>query len=285
MKKVILVIGGSAGIGEAVAKEIANAYEKDVVIIGRNEEKMKTIAKENCRIEYIKTDITNNNEIEELIKQLKNKYIISAIVNSATVQNLSMLNDITDEIFDESMNVNVKAPLKIISKIVEQKILMEKGRILFISSTSRYNIQKGMGLYSISKAASFALTNVMKKEYNNQYLVSSLYPGTIFGTKTAKGMADSEIPEILELRKKMKEFLHNNKQIRILSPEQSASFINWVLLKTTDEEFSNPVILLKDNIMNALSDDEWDIRDCKLYEGCPIECGELLRDLSEFLGG
>ena len=99
-------------------------------------------------------------------------------------------------------------------------------------------------------------------------------------------MAECKIPEILELRKKLKEFLHNNKQIRILSPEQSASFISWVIMKTSNSEFENPnLLLVSTGKYNPLSTDEWDIRDCKLYNGCPIECGEMLRDLANFLGG
>ena len=284
-KEVILIIGGSAGVGEALSKELANTYNQNVLILGRNEEKMKEIVNINKNIEYFKVDITKNKDLEKLVEYLKNNYTISSIVNSATVQNLSMLEDITDETFDESMNVNVNAPMKIVTKLIKNKIMKDNGRILFISSTSRYNIQKGMGLYSISKAASFALSNVLKKEYKDKYLVGSLYPGTLFGTKTAQGMADSKIPEILESRKNMKEFLHNNKQIRILSPEQAATFIGWVLMETLDQVFVDPKKLLKDNINEALSTDEWDIRDCCLYENCPIECGKLLRDLSDFLGG
>lgn len=286
MKEVILILGGSAGIGEAIAKDLSNNYKKQVIIVGRNEDKMEIIAKENRNIQYFKSDISKEEEINGLVEFLKENYIIEGIINSATVQNLSLLKDVTDELFDESMNVNVKAPLKIITKVIENNILKEKGRILFISSTSRYNIQKGMGLYAISKSASFALTNVLKKEYKDKYFISSLYPGTIFGTKTAQGMAECKIPEILELRKKLKEFLHNNKQIRILSPEQSASFISWVIMKTSNSEFENPnLLLVSTGKYNPLSTDEWDIRDCKLYNGCPIECGEMLRDLANFLGG
>ena len=284
MKEAILILGGSAGIGEASAKKLASDYKKQVLILGRNEEKMKNIVKECKNIQYFKVDISEEKEIIKLIEYLKNNYILESIINSATIQNLSLSNDVTDELLDESINVNVKSPLKIITRIIENNILKENGRILFISSTSRYNIQKGMGLYSISKAASFALTNVLKKEYKSKYLVTSLYPGTIFGTKTAQGMADCKIPEILELRKKLKEFLHNNKQIRILSPEQAASFIVWVLMETSNLEFEDCNLLLKDK-KEALSTEEWDIRDCKLYNGCPIECGDLLRDLAGFLGG
>lgn len=284
MKDVILVLGGSAGIGEAVAKELANKYNKNILIIGRNEQKMKDIALGNSNIQYFKADISKEEEIASLIKYLKDNYVVESVINSATIQNLSLLEDVTDELFDESMNVNVKAPLKIITKIIKNDILKENARILFISSTSRYNIQKGMGLYSISKAASFALTNVLKKEYKDKYYISSLYPGTIFGTKTAQGMAECKIPEILELRKNLKEFLHNNKQIRILSPEQSASFISWVMMETSNKEFEDPKSVLK-NAAEALSTEEWDIRDCKIYNNCPIECGCLLRDLSDFLGG
>lgn len=280
--EIVLVLGGSAGLGEAIACDIAINQGKKVLIIGRNIQKMKEIVKKSNNLSYFQTDIRVNKEIDKCINYLK-KYKVSVLINSATVQNLELLQDISDSKFNESMNVNVNAPRKIITKLIENNILVNNARILFISSTSRYNYQKGMGLYSMSKAASFVLTNMLKKEYGNKYLFSSLYPGTMYGTKTADNMANSKVEEIINLRKKMKEFLHNNKQIRILSPNQVAPFVSWVLYGTSDDEFLNPIKSIKDE-RKALSLDEWDLRDCKLYKGCKIECGELLRDLSSFLG-
>ena len=97
MKEVILILGGSAGIGEAIAKDLSNNYKKQVIIVGRNEDKMEIIAKENRNIQYFKSDISKEEEINGLVEFLKENYIIEGIINSATVQNLSLLKDVTDE--------------------------------------------------------------------------------------------------------------------------------------------------------------------------------------------
>ena len=282
--KIVLLIGGSSGLGEAIAYDIVNNYSKKVLIIGRNEQKMKSIVKKNKNLLYYKVDITKNKDIDKLINYLKTNYIVTSVINSATIQNLQLLEKISDAKFNDSMNVNVNGPRKIITKLIKNDILIKNGRVLFISSTSRYNYQSGMGLYSMSKAASFALTNMLKKEYKGKYLFGSLYPGTLYGTKTAQGMADSKIVEIMNLRKRLKEFLHNNKQIRILSTEQVAPFVTWVLFQTSDDAFEDPMKCIINKSNEILSTNEWDIRDCKFYNNCPIECGELLRDLSNFLG-
>ncbi|WP_175491978.1 SDR family oxidoreductase [Paenibacillus sophorae] len=284
MEKAVLITGGSAGIGKALAKIVSEKYKYKVLIVGRNEEQMKDIVKECSNIDFIKADLSKADGIKKIVEAVSQRNTkLNYLVNNAAVQNLSLLKDITEEQFDESMNVNVKAPLMLVKGLMETNMFEKNTRILMVSSSSRYNIQKGMGLYSVSKEAMFTLHKVMKKEYAESLLISSVYPGTVYGTKTAKGMEASKIPEIIELRKDMKEFLSSNKSIRILSPDQAALFISWVLCNTSDEEYIKPKLARNFND-TVINEEEWDIRDCEFYINCPYKDGTKLKQLANFLG-
>ncbi|MDD3028860.1 MAG: SDR family NAD(P)-dependent oxidoreductase [Alphaproteobacteria bacterium] len=283
MKNVALITGGSAGIGAALARLLASEYGIRVFIVGRTLESLKKTTEAQPYIEYIQADISTDEGLDEIIHHLNRDQVsIRYLVSNAAVQNLSMLSDVTSEMFSNSINTNVRGPLKLITGMLHNERFLPNARILTVSSTSRNNIQKGMGLYAISKSALFTLTKALRKELEGQLLINSIYPGTVNGTNTAQSMQESKIPEILELRSRLKTFLRNNKQIRIISPEDSAEFLAWVLCNTSDQQFANPAIAIKENTV-PMGLDEWDIRDSECYIGCDLTAGTKLRALEAFL--
>lgn len=284
MEEVTLITGGGTGIGAALTKLISDRYSLKVLIVGRTLENLEETASYNSGIEYIRADISTDEGLDKVINYIiDKKYKVKYLVNNAAVQNLCKLENVTNEVFLNSINTNVKAPLMIVNRMIKEDLFLDKSRILMIDSSSRYNIQKGMGLYGISKAALFTMCSVMQKEFEGKLLVSSLYPGTINKTKTANGMAECKIEEIIELRSRLKDFLKSNRQIRILSPDEAAEFILWVLYETDDYIFINPKGAIIEG-SNVLNDEQWDIRDEECYIGCELKAGSKLRDLSKFLG-
>jgi NAD(P)-dependent dehydrogenase (short-subunit alcohol dehydrogenase family) len=286
MKNIVLVTGGGTGIGSALSKLLASKYQLKVLIIGRTLETLKQTAKGENNIEYLQVDLACEKEIDNISQYILNKhYKIKYLINNAVVQNLSMLLGVSSDLYSLSMNINVRAPLLLVNKFLKTKLFVKKARVLMIDSSIRYNIQKAMGLYAISKSALFTLTQVMRKELNDQLLVNSIYPGNVAHTKTAKGMKEPKIPEILHKRKLLKEFLCNHKTIKILSPNDSAKFIAWVLCETSDYQFLYPERNIKPKTPTLLSFEEWDIRDCECYNGCSVNDGATQRQLADFLGG
>jgi NAD(P)-dependent dehydrogenase (short-subunit alcohol dehydrogenase family) len=285
MKSVVLITGGGTGIGSALAKLLSSKYQVKVLIVGRTLITLKQTAGYNNNIEYINADITNKKEINKIFNRILNKkYKIKYLVNNAAIQNLSLLENVTNNMFENSFNTNVKAPLVLVARMLKKNIFEENARVLMIDSSSRYNVQKGMGLYAMTKSALFTLHKVMRKEYSGRLLVNSIYPGMIAGTNTSKNMKETNIPEIIELQKNLKQYLHNNKQIRILSPEESAEFIAWVLCDTDDYQFAFPEKMFIQN-SKPISIDEWDIRDSECYIGCKLIAGTKQRQLAIFMGG
>lgn len=173
--KVALVTGGSSGIGKAIAKELASAGAK-VLIIGRNEDSLKEVSKEIC-CDYLHFDINDINEMETHVKHFGEKENIDILVNSAGAHGNEQFGSITERTYDMVMNVNVKS-LYFMSQFVANIMIDKgiKGHILNVSSAS--SIKPSWTPYEISKRAVNGITEGMAhKLIKHGIVVNGIAPG------------------------------------------------------------------------------------------------------------
>ena len=97
MSKVIVITGGSEGLGKAIAKRLIK--DNKVIIISNNEEKLKKTATE-IQCDYVVCDVTNYKQIENAIETIFKKYInIDVLINNAGVW---LEGDLTENTFLET---------------------------------------------------------------------------------------------------------------------------------------------------------------------------------------
>jgi 3-oxoacyl-[acyl-carrier protein] reductase len=275
--KRVIITGGSKGIGAALAV-ILSAELNEVIIIGRNKNTLQEVAKSASNIDYLVADVSLDSGICNVIQYISNKDVkIDFLVNCAAVFNFKSLVDVTSKDFDNSMNTIVKAPLMLTNALLNNNLFSsEKSRVLMISSSAiRQSYEPNIGLLLAPKAALYAIQNVMKQEYEGKLLIGSVYPGTV-NTQVCQRAKSGIDPFPKELRKKICLAYDEEK---ILSPNESATFLKWVLCNTTDEQFINPVKALKPGSQIVNDNYEWDIRNCECYSGCPVTAGTMLRGL------
>ncbi|CAF4885662.1 unnamed protein product [Pieris macdunnoughi] len=137
--KVVIVTGSSAGIGAALA--IAFSREgADVVITGRNRERLEKVAEE-CKVNrsplIIQADLTNDHDVEEIVNKTIEKHgKIDILVNNAGIVQLSSLADDTFlNAFDHVVKINLRAVIKMTNSVTPH-IIASKGNIINISSVS-----------------------------------------------------------------------------------------------------------------------------------------------------
>uniref|UniRef100_A0A2H1V3T7 SFRICE_018433 n=1 Tax=Spodoptera frugiperda TaxID=7108 RepID=A0A2H1V3T7_SPOFR len=157
--KVVLVTGGSSGIGAATAilfsREGAN-----VVIVGRNETKLSETAKKCSDPLVIKADITNMEDAKRIIDETIQAYgKIDVLVNNAgIVRDGSILDENILETFDELMETNLRA-LFHMTHLAVPHIIETKGNIVNISSIAgKIYPDACLMAYGVSKAAVDHLT-------------------------------------------------------------------------------------------------------------------------------
>lgn len=179
--KVVLITGGSGGIGYAIAKKFHSSGAK-IILTGRDESKLKKCCeelKDNCKyIVMNQADISKINEkIEDAIK-IYGK--IDILVNSAGTHivkdNLNFLNILNDE-YDKVMDLNLKSTYFVTQKVakymIDQKI---KGHILMISS--QRGLEPSWSPYSLSKRGLNGLTKGLAQELLKYgIIVNGIAPG------------------------------------------------------------------------------------------------------------
>ncbi|XP_059055288.1 3-oxoacyl-[acyl-carrier-protein] reductase FabG-like [Achroia grisella] len=156
--KVVLITGGSSGIGAVTAIEFTKE-KANVAIVGRNEAKLNTVV-EKCKQHgkapfVIKADVSNDEDANRIINETVNKYgKLDVLVNNAGFTKFgSILDGTVVEAYDTIMDTNVRAVIKL-TTLAAPHLIKTKGNIVNVSSIAGFAVKVvRQNAYSLSKAA------------------------------------------------------------------------------------------------------------------------------------
>lgn len=162
-EKVALVTGAGSGIGQAIARFLAEAGAK-VMIIGRTEATLKETAVLHEKIDYLVTDISMSDKVTGLISEIQKRYgRLDVLVNNAGVAPVTPLENVSLEEYDTAFTTNVRAVIDLTKQSLPL-LKASRGNVVNISSTAAEKPIPNMSVYSASKAAMSALTKSWAKE-------------------------------------------------------------------------------------------------------------------------
>ena len=160
--KVVLVTGGTRGIGEAIVRKFALLKYDIIFTYVKNsnkahELKLELETKYNINVLPIMANIANEGEINHLFKEIDAHYNhIDILVNNAGIAYDSLVEDKTKESFMHVLEVNLVGPFLMCQKI---KKYMDKGSIINISSTNGIDTYYPYSMdYDSSKAGLNSIT-------------------------------------------------------------------------------------------------------------------------------
>ncbi|MEU7336352.1 SDR family NAD(P)-dependent oxidoreductase [Streptomyces sp. NPDC007074] len=184
-----LVTGATAGIGRAVAAQLAREGA-DVVVHGRDtargDEVVTEITAAGGTARFVQADLGDPRDAQRLTEEAGD---VDVLVNNAGVYKFHSTPEMTTDLFDLQMNLNTRAPYLLVRDLAPRMAARGHGSIVNISTVAATLATTGTGIYAASKAALEQLTRVWATEYARQGVrVNTVAPGPI----RTPGMAGHE---------------------------------------------------------------------------------------------
>ncbi|MEY8760569.1 SDR family NAD(P)-dependent oxidoreductase [Chryseobacterium tongliaoense] len=176
--KNVVITGGSAGIGFATAKTFIGKGA-DVLITGRNTDSLHTASAEinSPKLKTLASDISKMADIAILEKEVaETGKKVDVLVLNAGIAKQYLIEETTEEVFDDLFNINVKGLFFTLQKLIPH--LAEGASVILISSGVSISGYAQMGAYAATKSAVDAIARTAATELADRKIrVNTVAPG------------------------------------------------------------------------------------------------------------
>ncbi|RLB84733.1 MAG: beta-ketoacyl-ACP reductase [Deltaproteobacteria bacterium] len=224
VSRVVVVTGGSRGIGRSVALKFAEENATVVLVhydpdeSGANET-LSMLDSKGITAESYKVDVSAYGAVEELFHEIMERFgKVDVLVNNAGITRDTLLMRMEEKHWDAVINVNLKSVFNCTHAVIRPMIKQRSGWIVNISSVVGQIGNIGQANYSASKAGIMGFTKTVAREVASRGIrVNAVAPGFIETEMTAS------LPE--KVREK---FLEQIPLGRMGKPEEVAEVVYWL---------------------------------------------------------
>ncbi|MDF1684952.1 MAG: SDR family NAD(P)-dependent oxidoreductase [Legionellaceae bacterium] len=227
-----IITGGSRGIGAALAKTLASRKQA-VLIIGRNQKALESIASTSSYINLVCADVATSTGRDAIISYLDLNHITGIqglIHNAGSIEPIQPMSGLDEKDWRAIMSINLDAPFFLTQKLLDK---LKSGRVLHISSGAAHFPVAGWAPYCVSKAGLSMLTRCWQTECPD-IASASVMPGIV---DTAMQAIIRESEHIASEKHQFFHDLKNNNQL--VSQETVAAFLTWLLLDINPERYAS----------------------------------------------
>ena len=173
----LLLTGATSGLGPLLARAL-HAYGYRLVLSGRREDALAPLARELVGSETIVADLARPDEVERLAREAGE---IDVLVANAGVGSRGDLLEMDVAGIDETIEVNLRAPLVLTRLVLEGMVARRRGQIVLMASMAGQAPGPGQIIYGPTKAGlrafGFALRNELRGTGVGVSLVSPFFVG------------------------------------------------------------------------------------------------------------
>jgi uncharacterized oxidoreductase len=154
-QQIVLITGGSSGIGLALAKKFME-NDNTVIITGRNLQKLETVKKDFPKIKIFQSDVTDDADVRMLADDIQEKFGgIDILINNAGIMNLidagNERNDLHKQM--QEIEINYNSPIRVLHYFLPQLKKSNNAILVNVSSGLAYVPFAQAPTYSGTKSA------------------------------------------------------------------------------------------------------------------------------------
>jgi NAD(P)-dependent dehydrogenase (short-subunit alcohol dehydrogenase family) len=185
--RVVVVTGGTRALGLAMARAFAQAGAQ-LVVVSRKAQACDEIAAklraEGAKAVACACHVGHWDELDALVEEVYGEFgRVDVLVNNAGVSPLyDKLTDVSEELFDKVVAVNLKGPFRLASLIGERMVAAGSGSIINVSSTGAVRPTRDIVPYAAAKAGINAMTVGLAHAFGPAVRVNAIMPGPFLTT-------------------------------------------------------------------------------------------------------
>ncbi len=192
--KTALITGASKGIGKAIAQKFvehgANVAFTYLSSVEKGEALEKELAQEGVKVKGYRSDASNFEEAEKLINDVVAEFgQLDILVNNAGITRDNLLMRMSEEMWDEVINVNLKSVFNTVKAATRTFMKQKSGSIINMSSVVGVKGNAGQANYAASKAGIIGFTKSVALELGSRNIRSNVI---------APGFIETEMTEVLD---------------------------------------------------------------------------------------
>ncbi len=198
MPKVVLVTGGTRGIGEAISKKLHNDSFSVISNYSSNDEAAQNFSEKNG-IEVSKWDVSDFESCKKGINEILEKYQkIDVLVNNAGITRDAPLHKMSIENWKKVIDVNLNSIFNVTSQVINKMRENNFGRIIHISSVNGQKGQFGQTNYSATKSALIGFSKSLALEGAAKNITSNVICPGYINTEMVAAIREDILNSIIE---------------------------------------------------------------------------------------
>jgi NAD(P)-dependent dehydrogenase (short-subunit alcohol dehydrogenase family) len=197
--RIAIITGAGSGIGQACAVALAREGAK-VVLVGRRRDRLEAVAREIGNSALVGVgDVSKNLDIDRVVEQTVVHFGgVNVLVNNAGVLHVGSVEQITEEQWDETFNVNVRGLWLLSRAVLPAMRKAGSGSIINIASVLGINGARNRASYAPSKGAVVLLTKCMASDHGHENIrVNAICPSFVETELTAAIIRNAPDPEAI----------------------------------------------------------------------------------------
>jgi NAD(P)-dependent dehydrogenase (short-subunit alcohol dehydrogenase family) len=197
-EKVVLVAGGTGGLGRAVSLAFLEQGAR-VAVTFRHESEFQALkeaaSNHSTRLSGFNVDVTDSRQTADLVNQIVSRSNrLDVLVNTVGgYAGGTPLWELRPEVFEQMLNLNLRASYALAKSAVPPMIARKSGAIVNIASKAAWDHAAGASTYAASKAAAVALMDSLAADLiGTGVRVNSILPSIIDTEANRKAMPDAD---------------------------------------------------------------------------------------------